>query len=94
MSQEVREKATDTLRHQELTPVRPDLERKRPIFEARAAMLRAEFEGDQELIQQNITESELLQAELVQDSPEMVRSRTAGSSFDEKKGRGKAGRGR
>ncbi len=92
LSQEVREKATDTVRRQELERVRRDLERKRQIFDARAAMFRAEFEGDQELIQQNISESELLQAELVQDSTEMVRSRTAGSSSDEKKGRVKGAR--
>lgn len=93
LSQEVREKATDTLRNQELTRVRRDLERKRQIFEARAAMLRAEFEGDQELIQQNISESELLQAELVQDSTEMVRSRSGGASTsDEKKTRSKIAR--
>ena len=92
LSQEVREKATDTVRRQELDRVRRDLERKRQIFDARAAMLRAEFEGEQEKIQQNISESELLQAELVQDSTEMVRSRTAGSSSDEKKGRAKVAR--
>jgi circadian clock protein KaiC len=94
LSQEGREKATDTLRLQELERVRRDLERKREIFDARAAMLRAEFEGEQEKIQQNIAESELLQAELVQDSTEMVRSRSAGSSSDEKKGRTKAVRAR
>ena len=92
LSQEVREKATDTVRLQELERVRRDLERKRQIFDARAAMLRAEFEGEQEKIQQNISESELLQAELVQDSTEMVRSRSAGSSSDEQKGRAKAAR--
>ena len=92
LSQEVREKATDTVRLQELERVRRDLERKRQIFDARAAMLRAEFEGEQEKIQQNISESELLQAELVQDSTEMFRSRSAGSSSDEKKGRTKTAR--
>ena len=86
LSQEVREKATDTLRRQELDRVRNDLVRKRQIFEARAAQLRAEFEGEQEKIQQNISESELLQAELVQDSTQMVRSRS-GNFTDEKKGR-------
>ena len=91
LSQKVREKATDTVRLQELERVRRDLERKRQIFDARAAMLRAEFEGEQEKIQQNISESELLQAELVQDSTEMVRSRTGGSS-DEKKGHTKSTR--
>ena len=55
-------------------------------------MLRVEFEGEQEKIRKNISESELLQAELVQDSTEMVRSRTAGSSSDEKKGYTKAAR--
>lgn len=95
LSQEVREKATDLIRQQELDRVRNDLVRKRQIFESRAAMLRAEFEGEQEKIQQSISESELLQAELVQDSTEMVRSRTAGSSsLDDRKGRAKAARAR
>ena len=85
LSQTGREKAADTVRVQELERVRRDLERKRQIFDARAAMLRAEFEGEQEKIQQNISESELLQAELAHGSTEMVRSRKAESSSDEKK---------
>ena len=84
--------ATDTLRRQELDRIRNDLVRKRQIFESRAAMLRAEFESEQEKLQQSISESELIQAELVQDSTEMARSRTTGSSGDEKKGRAKIGR--
>jgi circadian clock protein KaiC len=91
LSQEMREKATATVRTQELARVRNELVRTRQIFDARAAMLRAEFEGEQEKTQQNISESELLQAELVQDSTEMGRSRAAGSSpAGEKKGKGRA----
>ena len=93
LSQEGREKATDTLRRQDVERVRNDLARKRQIFEARTAQLRAEFEGEQEQIQQSISESELLQATQVQDSAEMVRSRTTGSfASREKKVRTKGAR--
>ena len=92
MSQEGREKAAGTSRLQDLERVRRDLERQRQIFDARAAMLRVEFEGEQEKMQQNISESELLEAELVEDSTEMGRSRKADSSPYAKKGRAKIGR--
>jgi len=45
---------------QETEGRRRHLERKRRIFEARTAALRAEFEMEQERIQQSISESELL----------------------------------
>ena len=40
-------------------------------------MLRAEFEVEEEVIQQTISESKLLDAELLQERGQMVRSREA-----------------
>lgn len=77
VSQEGREKAAVTLRRQHLEGRKKELERKRQIFEARMTMLRAEFEVDAELIQQSISESTLLSAELLQDRGQMMRSRAA-----------------
>lgn len=92
LSQEVREKAAGTSRRQELETHRRELERKRRIFEARMVMLRAEFEAEEEIIQQTISESELLGEELLQDRGLMVRSRQADSSTYKKEGRAKAAR--
>ena len=92
LSQETREKAAGTSRQQELEGRRRELERKRGIFEARMAMLRAEFEMEQEKIQQTISESELLGEELLQNRGLMVRSRKADSSTFRKEGRAKAAR--
>jgi circadian clock protein KaiC len=92
LSQEVREKAAGTSRRQELETHRRELERKRRIFEARMVMLRAEFEAEEEIIQQTISESELLGKELLQDRGLMVRSRQADSSTYKKEGRAKAAR--
>jgi hypothetical protein len=43
-------------------------------------MLRAEFEVEEEVIQRSISESKLLDAELLQDRGHMVRSREADAS--------------
>ena len=92
VSQEMREKAVVTFRRQELETRRRELERKRRIFEARMVMLRAEFEAEEEIIQQTISESELLGEEVVQDRGQMVLSRQADSSSYKKEGRAKAAR--
>jgi circadian clock protein KaiC len=92
LSQEVREKAASTSRQQELESRRRELERKRRIFEARMVMLRAEFEAEEEIIQQTISESELLGEELLQDRGLMVRSRKADSSSYKKEGRAQGAR--
>jgi circadian clock protein KaiC len=94
LSQEGREKAADTARRQELEYHRRELERKRQIFEARMATLRAEFEAEEERIRQSISESELLDEKLLQDRTLMVRSRKADPSSDKKGGRARAARGR
>jgi circadian clock protein KaiC len=80
VSQEGREKAAGTSRRQQLEGRGRELERKREIFEARMTMLRAEFEVEEEVIQQSISESKLLDAELLQDRGQMVRSREADAS--------------
>jgi circadian clock protein KaiC len=92
VSQEMREKAVVTFRRQELETRRRELERKRRIFEARMVMLRAEFEAEEEIIQQTIAESELLGKEVVQDRGQMVLSRQADSSSYKKEVRAKAAR--
>jgi circadian clock protein KaiC len=92
VSQEMREKAVVTFRQQELETHRRELERKRRIFEARMVMLRAEFEAEEEIIQQTISESELLGKEVVQDRGQMVLSRQADTSTYKKEGRAKAAR--
>jgi len=90
LTQEWREKAADTARRQELESRRRELKRSRQIFEARMALLRAEFEAEDERIQQSISESELLREKQLQDRTLMVRSRKADSSSD---GKGKRARG-
>ena len=92
VSQEMREKAVVTFRRQELETQRRELERKRRIFEARMIMLRAEFEAEEEIITQTISESELLGEEVVQDRGQMVLSRQADSSSYKKDERAKAER--
>ena len=77
VSQEGREKAAGTSRRQQLEGQGRKLERKREIFEARMTMLRAEFEVEEELIQQNISESKLLDKELLHDRGQMLISREA-----------------
>jgi hypothetical protein len=57
-------------------------------------MHRAEFEMEQEKIQQSISESELIQEKLLQDRGVMVRSRKADPSSDKKGGRVRAAQGR
>ncbi len=80
VSQEMREKAVVTFRGQELDSRRRELDRKRQTFEARMAMLRGEFEVEEEIIQRTIAESELLGEEVAQDRGQMVLSRQADSS--------------
>lgn len=92
VSQEMREKAVVTFRRQELETQRRELERKRRIFEARMIMLRAEFEAEEEIITQTISESELLGEEVVQDRGQMVLSRQADSSSYKKDVRASAER--
>ncbi len=92
MSQEGREKAVGTARRQEQEGRRRELERKRRIFEARMVMLRAEFEEEEEIIQQSISESKLLGEEVLQDRGQMGRSREADSSSYKKEGRAPAAR--
>jgi hypothetical protein len=55
-------------------------------------MLRAEFEVEEEIIQQSIAESKLLDAELLQDRGQMVRSREADASAYKKVGSAPAAR--
>ena len=92
LSQEGRERAADTVRRQELEHHRRELERKRQTFEARMAMLRAEFEAEEDKIRNSISESELLDEELLQDRGLMVRSRKADPPADRKERRARAGR--
>jgi circadian clock protein KaiC len=92
LSQEAREKAAGTARQQETEGYRRELERKRRIFEARTAMLRAEFEMEQEKTQRSISESELLDQRLLQDRELMVRSRKADPSSNKKGGPAKTAR--
>ena len=80
ISQEGREKAAGTSRRQEQESRGRELERKRRIFEARMSLLRAEFEVDEEVRQRSISESKLLNNELLQDRRQMVRSRAADRS--------------
>jgi circadian clock protein KaiC len=75
LSQEAREKAAGVVRQREAEGHRRELERKRRIFEAQMAALRAQFEMDQEKIQQNISDSESLDERRLQDRALMKRSR-------------------
>ena len=84
MSQEGREKASMTTRQQQLEGRRRTLDRQRQICEARMTMLRAEFEVEEEVIQQRIAESKLFDAELLQERGDMVRSRVADTSAYQK----------
>jgi circadian clock protein KaiC len=92
VSQEGRERAAGTFRRQQLQGRGRELDRKRQIFEARMTMLRAEFEVEEEIIQQNISESKLLDEELLQDRAQMVRSREADASAFKKNGTAPAAR--
>src|SRR5450759_538111 len=92
VSQEMREKAVVTLHRQARETSQRELERKRRIFEARMVMLRAEFEAEEEIIQQTISESELLGQEVVQDRWQMGRSRKADTTTYKKEGSAPAAR--
>jgi circadian clock protein KaiC len=80
MSQEGREKAAGTARRQQVEGRGRELDRKRQIFEARMTALRAEFEVEEEVIQQSISNSKLLDAELSKDRGAMMRSREGDDS--------------
>jgi circadian clock protein KaiC len=86
VSQEGREKAAGTSRRQQLEGRGRELDRKREIFEARMTMLRAEFQVEEDVIQQSISESKLLDEELASDRGQMVRSREADTSAYKKNG--------
>jgi len=90
LSQEAREQAAGVARQQEAERHRRELERKRRIFEAQMAALQAEFEMEQEKIQQNISESESLDERQLQDRALMKRSRETVPV--QKKERAQAGR--
>jgi circadian clock protein KaiC len=92
VSQEGREKAAGTSRRQQLEGQGRDLNRKRQIFEARMTMLRAEFEADQEAIQQSISESKLLDGELLRDRKQMQQTRKQDASGYAKEGTAPAAR--
>jgi len=77
LAQEIREKATATSGQQELEGLQQELERKLRIFEARIAMLRTEFEEERGIVQHNISQSESLGQELLQDRRQMGQSRQA-----------------
>jgi circadian clock protein KaiC len=80
LSQEGREKAAATLRQQQLQGRGRELDRKREIFEARMSTLRAEFGVEEEILQQSISESRLLDEKLLQDRGQMMISRDADAS--------------
>jgi circadian clock protein KaiC len=84
LSQEGREKAANTSRHQQLASRKRELERKRGIFEARMSMLRGEFEVEQEVLRRSITESNSIDEELLLDRGQMIRSRDADVSVSGK----------
>lgn len=75
LAQEGRERAESTDRRQQQEGRARELARKREIFDARMTMLRVEFEVEEELIQQHITQSTQLEAELLQDRSRMQRTR-------------------
>jgi len=88
VSQEGRERTAGTSRRQQLEGRGRELDRKREIFEARMTMLRAEFQAEEDIIQQSISESKLLANELLQERGQMVRSREADPSAYKKNGHG------
>ena len=92
VSQEGREKAAGLFRQQQMEGRGRELDRKRQIFEARMTMLRAEFEVEEEIIQQSISESKLVAQEMLQDRGQMVRSREADASAYKKGGSAQSAR--
>ncbi len=92
LSQEGREKAAGTSRRQQLEGRGRELNRKRQIFEARLTKLRAEFEAEEEGIQQSISESKLLDEELLRDRKEMQQTRKQDASTYAKQGTAPAAR--
>jgi len=87
VSQEGREVAAGTSRRQYGEARARELERKRRIFEARMSMLRAEFEVEEEVLQQSIAESKLLDEALLKARGQMERSREADAATDRKRAR-------
>jgi circadian clock protein KaiC len=92
VSQEGREKAAGTSRRQHLAGRGRELNRKRQIFEARLTELKAEFEAEEEAIQQSISESKLLDEELLRDRKEMQHTRKQDASAYAKEGTAPAAR--
>jgi circadian clock protein KaiC len=92
VTQEGREKAAGTSRRQQLEGRGRELNRKRQIFEARLTKLRAEFEAEEEGIQQSISESKLLDEELLRDRREMQHTRKQDASAFAKQGTAPAAR--
>jgi circadian clock protein KaiC len=86
VTQEGRERAAGTSRRQQVEGRGRELDRKRQIFEARMTALRAGFEVEEETIQQSISESKLLDDELLKDRKQMVRSREADVSAYKREG--------
>ena len=85
VSQEGRELAAGTSRRQHMEARGRELDRKRRIFEARMSMLRAEFEVEEEVLQQSIVESKTLDEALLTDRRQMERSREADTAAYKKR---------
>jgi len=77
LSQEESEQATSTLRQYELKSLKRALQRKHHIFNARMTMLRAEFEAEQEKIEQSVSDAESTQQKILQNRTLMGKSRKA-----------------
>jgi len=92
VSQEGREKAAGTSRQQQLEGRERELARKRQIFQARMTMLRAEFEAEEEAIQQDISESKMIDEELLRGRRQMLRTREADVSVYARQGSGPVAR--
>ncbi|MBZ5532910.1 MAG: circadian clock protein KaiC [Acidobacteriia bacterium] len=92
LAQEEREKSVASSGRQELESRQRELERKQQIFDARMTMLRAEFETEQERLQQIIADTESSEKKVVLDRAVMGRSRQADSPPGEKNGHAKPGR--
>ncbi len=76
-SQETKEKAQKTIRQSELTRKRRELERKRKLMEAKMAMLRTEFEAQEDELAKTIAGEERQEQALVRDRQSMARLRKA-----------------
>ncbi len=75
--QEAKEKAEALMRQQEIERKQKALERKRRLMEAQIASLRAEFEADQEELEEIIAQEKLRNEILAKDRKEMAHIRQA-----------------